>query len=69
VFFLVDHGHPEMLPAVGAEELWEMLEGMMLSSFVGVGLVNSVHIQAFDDPRPILLVREQVCATGRAAHR
>ena len=30
LFFLVDHGHPEMLPAVGAEELWEMLEGMML---------------------------------------
>jgi len=30
VFFLVDHGHPEMLPAVKAEELWEMREGTML---------------------------------------
>jgi hypothetical protein len=30
VFFLVDHGHPEMLPALGAEEVWDMLEGTML---------------------------------------
>ena len=30
VFFLVDHGHPEMLPAVKAEELREMREGTML---------------------------------------
>jgi hypothetical protein len=41
----------------------------MLEAFVGVGLVNAVQIQSFDDPRPILLVREQVRATGRAAHR
>ena len=60
MFFLVDHRNPEILPAVGAEELWEILEGIMLQSFVGVGLINSVHIQAFDDPRSILLVRAQV---------
>ena len=30
LFFLVDHGNPEMLPAVGAEEVGEMLEGTML---------------------------------------
>jgi hypothetical protein len=30
LFFLVDHGYPEMLPTVGAEELREMLEGTML---------------------------------------
>ena len=30
LFFLVEHGHPEMLPAVRAEELWEMLEGTIL---------------------------------------
>jgi hypothetical protein len=30
LFFLVDHGHPEMLPAVGAEEVWEILEGTIL---------------------------------------
>jgi hypothetical protein len=30
LFFLVDDGNPEMLPTVGAEELWEMLEGMIL---------------------------------------
>ena len=30
LFFLVYHGHPEMLPALGAEELREMLEGTML---------------------------------------
>jgi len=41
VFFLVDHGHPEMLPAGGAEELGAILEGTMLSSFVSVGLVNA----------------------------
>ncbi len=36
LFFLVDHGNPEMLPAVGTEEVREMLEGTMLQSFVGV---------------------------------
>jgi hypothetical protein len=30
LFFLVDHGYPEMLPTVGAEKLREMLEGTML---------------------------------------
>ena len=30
LFFLVEHGYPEMLPTVGAEELREMLEGTML---------------------------------------
>lgn len=30
LFFLVYHGHPEMLPAVGAEEWRDMLEGPML---------------------------------------
>jgi hypothetical protein len=69
LFFLVDHGHPEMLSALGAEELGDILEGTMLEAFVGVGLVNAVQIQPFDKTRPILLVREQVRATGRAVHR
>jgi hypothetical protein len=30
LFFLVDNRYPEVLPTVGAEELWEMLEGTML---------------------------------------
>ncbi len=30
LFFLVDDGNPEMLPALGAEELGDMLEGTML---------------------------------------
>jgi len=30
LFFLVYHGNPEMLPAVGAEELREMLEGTLV---------------------------------------
>ena len=30
LFFLVDHGYPEMFPTVGAEELRDMLEGTML---------------------------------------
>ena len=30
LFFLVYHGNPEMLPALGAEELRDMLEGTML---------------------------------------
>jgi hypothetical protein len=30
LFFLVDDGHPEMLLAVGAEELGELLESSML---------------------------------------
>ena len=30
LFFLVEHGYPEMLPTVGAEELREMLEDTML---------------------------------------
>ena len=30
LFFLVENGYPEMLPALGAEELREMLEGTML---------------------------------------
>ena len=30
LFFLINHGCPEMLPTLGAEELREMLEGTML---------------------------------------
>ena len=30
LFFLVYNGYPEMLPALGAEELRDMLEGTML---------------------------------------
>ena len=36
LFFLVEHGHPEMLPALEAEEVREMLERTMLQSCVGV---------------------------------
>jgi hypothetical protein len=36
LFFLVDNGYPEMLPAVEAEEVREMLERTMLQSCVGV---------------------------------
>src|SRR4029453_11088718 len=45
------------------------LENTILEAFVGLGLVNAVQIQSFDETRPILLVREQVRATSRAAHR
>jgi hypothetical protein len=30
LFFLVENGYPEMLPTLGTEELWEMLEDTML---------------------------------------
>ena len=36
LFFLVDHGHPEMLSALRAEELRDILKGTMLEAFVGV---------------------------------
>jgi hypothetical protein len=36
LFFLVDHGHPEMLSALGAEKWRDILEGTMLEAFVGV---------------------------------
>ena len=36
LFFLVDHGHPELLSALGAEELRDILEGTMLEACVGV---------------------------------
>ena len=36
LFFLVDHGNPEMLSALGAEELRDIREGTMLEAFVGV---------------------------------
>src|SRR5262245_54889241 len=58
-----------MLSALGAEEGREILERTILEAFVGLGLVNAIHIQSYDETRPILLVREQVRATGRAAHR
>ena len=36
LFFLVDHGHPEMLAALGAEEVRDILKGTMLEAFVGI---------------------------------
>jgi hypothetical protein len=36
LFFLIDNGYPEMLSAVGAEELRDILEGTMLDACVGV---------------------------------
>src|SRR4029453_3721271 len=69
LFFLVDDGYPEMLSALGAEEGRDLFERTILEPYVGIGLVNAVHIQSFDETRPILLGRDQVRATGRAAHR
>jgi len=36
LFFLVDDGYPEMLSALGAEEVRDIREGTMLEAFVGV---------------------------------
>jgi len=36
LFFLVYHGYPEMLSALGAEEVRDIREGTMLEAFVGV---------------------------------
>jgi hypothetical protein len=64
LFFLVDDGYPEMLSALGAEEGRDILESTRLEAFVGLGLVNAIHIQSFDETRPILLVREPPLRKG-----